>query len=307
MPKRGSGRAGDKWQRRLLAARIEAALTNTGTALLTGATGVLAAICMVGEMRGSLNPGTWAMVLALGAAVTLVKAYFDFRDRSNEGGLWRSILIREFGDDMRRDGEAARLARLAIEFRARLSAAEAGADPAHAQKVIALLPRVDDWLDQIVSLARKVAALRGEARFQAGLATRAKERVAQIASQARASKGTAHAGQLLETARALSAQVNAFDGFSRYVDDGFLRLEHAVGAFTAACSQIVLELSRSDKDLKAETGTAAAQIFVEIGNEMAETAKVFADIGQLEVPDFTVTVDRNDKPEPALGVGLGHQ
>lgn len=304
---RRSGRAGDKWQRRLRAARIEAALTNTGTALLTGATGVVASICLVGELRGSLNPGTWAMVLALGTAVTLGKAYFDFRDRSNEGGLWRSILIREFGDDMRSDGEAARLARLAIEFRVRLSEAEASADPAHAQNVITLLPRVDDWLDQIVGLARKVAALRGEARFQAGLATRAKDRLAQIAAQARSSTGSAHEGQLLETARALSAQVNAFDGFSRYVDDGFLRLEHAVGAFTAACSQIVLELSRGDKGLTAETGTAPARIFVQIGNEMAETDRLFAAIGQLEVPDFTVVVDRNDKPELALGVGLSHE
>ena len=296
----GSGRAGDKWQRRLRAARIEAALINTGTALLIGATGVVAAICLVGELRGSLNPGTWALVLVLGTAVTLCKAFFDFRDRSNETVLWRAILIREFGNDMRSDGEAARLARLAIEFRARLSAAEASASPTHAEKITTLLPRVDDWLDQIVGLARKVASLRGEARFQAGLAARAKDRLAQIAAQTRAAKDPTQEGQLIETARALSAQVSAFDGFNRYVEDGCLRLEHAVGAFTAACSQLVLELSLGEDERKAGQGTEPGRIVAQIGNEMAETEKVFTAIGQLEVPDFTEVADRNDDPQPVL-------
>jgi len=292
MPGRGSGRAGDKWQRRLLRARIEAALTNTGTALLIGATGVVAVICFVGELRGSLNSGTWALVLALGAAVVLCKAYFDFGDRSNEGVLWRGILVRDFGDDMHNDGQAARLARLAIEFRVRLSAAEASADPAHAEKVTLLLPRVDVWLDQIVALARKLASLRGEARFQAGLAARAKDRLAQIAEQAHAARDSTHKDQLLETARALSAQVDAFDSFSQYVDDGSLRLEHAVGALTAACSQLVLELSRDGNGLTAGSITEPAQISVRIGTEMAKTEKLFAAIGQLEVPDFAVVADR---------------
>lgn len=296
MPVHGSGRAGDKWQRRLRAARIEAALTNTGTALLTGATGVVGVICFVGELRGSLNPGTWALVLALGAAVTLCKAFFDFRDRSNEGALWRYILIHEFGNDMRHDGEVSRLARLAIEFRARLSAAEASASPTHAEKVTTLLPRVDNWLDQIVGLARKVASLRGEARFQAGLAARAKDRLAQIAAQTREAKDPAQEGQLIETARALSAQVSAFDGFNRYVEDGCLRLEHAVGAFTAACSQLVLELSRGEEGMTAVQGTEPGKIAAQIGNDMAETEKVFNAIGQLEVPDFTEVTDRYDNP-----------
>ena len=209
-------RAGDKWQRRMRAARIDAALTNTGTAALAGATGIAAVICFVGEGRGWLNPGTWAIVLALGAAVTSCKAVFDIRDRSNESALWRSILIREFGDDMRSDGEASRLARLAIEFRARLSATEANATPIHAKKLTALLSRVDEWLDLIVGLARKVASLRGEARFQAALAARTKERLSQLkAAQARATTDPAQAGRLAETRLALSAQVNAFDGFNR--------------------------------------------------------------------------------------------
>lgn len=285
MQRRGPGGGGDKWQRKLLAARIEAALTNTGTALLIGATGVVAATCFVGELRGSLNPGTWGLVLALGAVVTLCKAFFDFRDKSNESLIWRTILIREFGKDMRNDGEAARLARLAIEFRARLAAAEANADRAHTEKVTALLPRVDDWLDQIVALARKAASLRGEARFQASLATRAKERLSHFATQSRVTGDPTQEGRLVETARALKVQADAFDSFSRYVDDVSLRLEHAVGAFTAACSQLVLELSRGDDALPEVPRSEPGRIAAQIGNDMVETQRVLVSIGKLEKLD----------------------
>ncbi len=299
MPRGGAERAGDKWQRKLRAARIEAALTNTATAFMIGATGIVAVACFVGEFRGLLNSGTWELVLALGAGITLSKAVFDFRDRSNESDLWRTILIQEFGDEMRNDAETARLARLAIEFRARLSEAEASTHRTHARKVTALMPRVDDWLDQIVALARKVASLRSEARFQAVLATRSKERLSQISAQARAASDLPQEGQLLETGRSLSAQVNAFDGFNRYVDDAYLRLEHAVGAFTAACSKLVLELSRDDEDATAEAGMERGKIAVQIGQEMAETRRIFAAIGQLQAPDFNVVSEHHEKPETA--------
>lgn len=285
MAEAGSVRAGDRWQGMLRAARIEAAVTNIGTAVLTGATGIAAIICFVGEARGWLNPGTWTIVLAGGATVTLCKAVFDFRDRSNESALWRAVLIREFGDEMRRDGEVARLARLAIEFRVRLSAAEAKARPSLSAKLAVLVPRVDDWLDLIVGLARKVASLRGEARFQAGLAKIAKERLHQLEVQTRLATDPAQARQFAETGRALSAQVQAFEGFNRYVEEGCLRLEHAVGAFTAACSELALELSRQ------ETGTAPQKIAIQIGNEMAATEQVLAAIGQLAAPSFPEVIE----------------
>ena len=78
------------------------------------------------------------------------------------------------------------------------------------------------------------------------------------------------------------------------MDDGCLRLEHAVGAFTAACSQLVLELSRADEV------TAPRDIAARIGTEMAATEKVLAAIGQTVVPDFSVVADRSDDAKPAL-------
>ncbi len=288
----GAARVGETWRRRLRAARIEAAVTNAGTALLAGGTGIAAVVCYVAEVRGWLHPGTWAVVLAGGGVVTPCKAYFDFRDRSTDGELWRQILIREFGDDMRRDNEAAKLARLAIEFRVRLSEAEAKAAPALVRQVAVPLPRVDDWLDLIVGLAQKVASLRGEARFQAGIAGRARQRVADIEAQARVARDPAQASRLGETARALSAQVRAFDGFNQYVDDGYLRLEHAVGAFSAACSQLVLELARDD-GAAGQGGPA-----IRIGDEMAAIATSLAAIGQLAVPQLPEVAGDPAAPGP---------
>ncbi len=278
------GQGGVRWQRRLRAARIEAAVTNTGTALVAAAVGIAAVVCYVAQLRGGLQPGTWALVLAGGGAVVLCKAVFDFRDRANEGGLWRVLLIQEFGEDMRKDSEAARLARLAIEFRVRLSEAEAKALRPLPPQVSALLPQVDTWLDLIVGLARKVASLRGEARFQAGVAAQAKDRVALIEAQARAASDPVQAGRLAETARGLSAQVRAFDGFNLYVADAHLRLEHAVGAFTAACSQLGLDLARG-----AEVGGAAtpvSQIGAQIGSQMAQTEQSLVAIETLTLPNL---------------------
>lgn len=276
---------GQGLRRRFWLARVEAAVTDAASALLIGGTGIAAVLSRVAELRGMLQPGTWLWVLIAGGVVTFVKIGLDVRDMGRAGAVWRKMLIQSFGADMRADGEAARQARLAIEFRVRVAEAEAASLRASRARVARLLPRLDTWVALIVDLAREVAGLRGEARFQAGLATRARSRLVEIERLME----TADPGQrlrLAETAGALTAQVTAFDAFNAFVDDGALRLEQAVGVFTAAASQVVLELSRGK--------AAAGDLEATIGSEIAGLERSLADLGRVAVPHLTDQTARLD-------------
>ncbi len=225
---------GKGMQQRFRFAQVEAALTDTTSAILIGGTGIVSVLVRVAETRGFLTTGTWIWVLVAGAAVTIGKVLLDIRDKRRAGAVWRSMLIQSFGEDMRADGEAARLARIAIEFRVRLAEAEAAAPPAARARVAGVLPQLDKWVELIVELAREVAGLRGEARFQAGLAVRVRSRLAEISGRM-ASVDPSQEARLTETARALEEQVKSFDAFNTFVEDGALRLEHAVGVFSPPC------------------------------------------------------------------------
>jgi hypothetical protein len=223
-----------------------------------------------------LNPGTWVWVMVTGGMVTVAKIALDLRDMRRAGAVWRKMLIQSFGGEMRGDAEAARQARLAIEFRVRLAEAEATAPRAAQARLADVTPDLDIWVERIVDLARKVAGLRGEARFQAGLASRTRARLAEI--EARAATDAAQASRLAETAGALRAQVRALDAFAAFVEDGFLQLEHAVGVFSAAASQIVLDLSRG------ETTGAGKDLRQRIGTEIAGLEQNLDALDRLDVP-----------------------
>jgi hypothetical protein len=270
--------SGEGLKRKFHLARAEAALTDTATALLIGGTGIAAVLARVAETRDLLNPGTWAWVLLAGGVVTAGKIALDLRDRRRAGAVWRKLLVQSFGPDMRADSEASRLARVAIEFRVRLAEAEAVAPRDARARVDDILPRLDTWVELIVALAREVAGLRGEARFQSGLATRVRSRLAEIEGRLDGTDRTQRA-RLLETARALSAQVRSFDAFNAFVDDGALRLEHAVGAFSAAVSQIVLELSRGQSSGVALNPTMVAEIDA--------LERMLSEYGSTTVPQLT--------------------
>jgi hypothetical protein len=277
MVDRRPAETGEGLRRRFRYARIEAAVADATSAILIGGTGVATVLTLTAEGRGMLNPGTWLWVLVSGGLVTAGKIALDIRDMRRAGAVWRKLLIQSFGEDMRGDAEASRQARMAIEFRVRLAEAEAAAPPAARARVAGVLLRLDTWLALIVDLAREVAGLRGEARFQAGLATRARSRLAEI--EERMSRvDPAQRARLAETARAIAAQVKSFDTFNAFVDDGALRLEHVVGVFSSAVSQVVLELSR---------GTATdAGLEATIGAEITRLEQSIALLGRIEAPQL---------------------
>jgi hypothetical protein len=229
---------------RFRAARTEAALTGTGTALIGSGVGLAALLTWLAEVRGMLQPGTWPLVLGGGAVVLALKVALDLFDRDDDADLWRLVLTQAFGDDMRSDGDVARQARLAIEFRTRVAAAEAKAGRAARRSVTLLMLRIDHLMDAIVDLARQTAVERGEARFQTGLSSRSGQRLTQIAEQVSLSQDPAHARRLQDAAEGLASHVRAADGLARRVDDSYLRLERAVAALGAVTSETVLTLSR---------------------------------------------------------------
>jgi hypothetical protein len=255
---------------RFRAARTEAALTGNGTAIIGSGVGLAALLTWLGEGRGMIQPGTWPLVLGGGVAVLVIKIALDLVDRDDDADLWRYVLTDAFGDDMRSDGDVARQARLAIEFRTRIAAAEARAGRSARHSVSVLMQRIDHLLDAIVDLARQTAVERGEVRFQIGLSSRSGQRLTEIAKQVSMIHDPAHARRLRDTAEGLASHVRAADGLARRVDDSYLRLERAVATLGAVTPDIVLTLSRGRP--AAGTGALDAQVAAEIRAIRSEMA-----------------------------------
>jgi hypothetical protein len=292
MPGPPIGRAaGTNVRRRLRAARQDAALTGTGTAMVAACVILLTVTGYVLQTWGLLRPGAWAWGLGAGVCVLAGKVALDLFDRSADALHWRSVLSDAFGDGMRADAEVARQARLAIEFRTRLADAEGRADRAALRRIEPELSRLDGWLDGIVELARRVAAQRGEAAFQSGLAARARQRRTEIGAKAGATGDPVLAAQLRQTAEGLEAQIRAAEGYVRSVEASHLRLEHAVGSFGAICSQLALLLSESgDADVP-------AALTNRIGAESADVGRQIRAIGEMAEP-----VREPDQPGGAVDV-----
>lgn len=248
-------------QRRLRRARLDTVLFAPANAVLLGGSGIAAAACYAAELRGLLNPGTWPWALAAGVAVLAVKVALDLRDRRGDDLLWRGLLARVFGDSMREDPEVTRQARMAIEFRVRLAMAETRAPRALRRQAAPVLARLDHWLDGIVRLAQDVASLRAEARFQAALGSRSRQRSGEIGAAAQGLADAARAARLQQAAGALEAHARASAAFDSFVADALLQLEAAVGAFGAATSDLMLALRRG--------GSAPGGLDATIGREAA--------------------------------------
>jgi hypothetical protein len=285
MPDRSAAKDGAALRRRFRAARIERAFTGVGTAVITGGVIIAATTAYVLQSWDMLRTGTWAWALAAGLSVLVLKIAADLFDREDDADLWRSVLTAEFGEGMRDDADVTRQARLAIEFRVRLATAEARATVAARRLIADLQPRLDSWLDGIVRLARRVAAQRGEARFQSGLASRTAQRIGQIRAQAAGASDQAHAAQLQATADGLTAQMQAAEGLQRFLDSGYLKLENSVATFGTLTSQLVLILSRGAED--GGRGRIDAQIGEEIAaveRQLAMFDRAFAPGGALPPP-----------------------
>lgn len=247
-------------RRRFRAARIEAALTGPGTAIILGGLLLAAVGAYVAGLRGMLAPDAWIYGLAAGLPVLALKVWGDLYDRDDDAVVWRQVLTDAFGPEMRLDPEVTRQARQAIEFRVRLAEAEAKAGSAARARTAPLVARLDGWLDAIVRLAREVSTQRGEASFQSSLATRARSRQGEVKARAGTAGDDDLARQLEATAQGLGAQIASAEGFSRHAEGGLLRLEHAVAAFGAACSQLVLDLLRGDGSAAGLAPTMTAEI-----------------------------------------------
>lgn len=262
-------------RRKLRAARIEAALTETGTALLLGFVLVAAAAAYVAGLRGLVLPSAWAIALGAGLPVVAGKMALDALDRSGDAARVRQVLSEAFGPDMAQDTELSRQARMVIEFRARLAEAEAKSGSVGRRSVAGLVLHLDRWLDGMVRLAHEIAAHRGEASFQSGLAARA--RCSEISARLTGADPFLVA-QLQATQEGLIAQIAAAEGYARFVESGRLKLEQSVAAFGAVSGEVGRALSG------AGTAQSATALFQRIGEEVGVVERQIARIAAQEAP-----------------------
>lgn len=271
-------KAAHSLRQRLYKARLEAALTGTGSAVLLGFVIIASAATYVLGLRGFLRAEAWMVALGAGAFVMVIKVGLDLIAPTADTARLRRVLFDAFGDDMRNDAELSRQARQAIEFRVRLAEAEERADGISRRRVSAILVGIDTWMDGIVRLAHEVATHRGEANFQSGLASKARERRKEMQSRATKADGDmALTRQLRGTIDGLDRQITAAADYARFVEAGRLKLESSVAAFGAINGQVIMALA----DGRVPEATL---ITARISEETAAIERHIARIAEQDVP-----------------------
>lgn len=263
---------------RLYQARLDAALTGTGSAVVLGFVIIASAATYVLGLRGFLRSDAWMVALGAGATVMVIKVGLDLIAPTADTARLRRVLIEAFGEDMRNDAELSRQARQAIEFRVRLAEAEERADRFSRRRVSAILAGLDIWMDGIVRLAHEVAAHRGEANFQSGLASKARERRKEMQSRATKAEGDATlTGQLRGTITGLDRQIAAAADYTRFVEAGRLKLESSVAAFGAVNGQLIMALADGREP-------EAIALTARIAEETAAIERHIARIAEQDIP-----------------------
>jgi hypothetical protein len=226
--------------------RVAATLGDRGTALALGVVLVITATAYVLGVRGTLAPIAWQAGLIAGGAFVLVRAFLGLFGRRDDIAELREVLAKHFGEEIRADPDVTRLARQAIEQRLQLATAQAEAPAALARAVDGVLPPLDRRLDTIAIEARAAASRRGAARFQAGMAQMARQRLTEVTRIADASAADV-AATARKAADGLTAQVAASGGVVAHAEDRLMALDQAVAEFGTLVAQALLLLSKGDR------------------------------------------------------------
>jgi hypothetical protein len=233
--------------RRLRRRRVWDALADRGSALALGSVLVLVAAAYVLGVRGVLAPVAWQAGLGAGLAFVVLRALLGLFRRDDDPAVLREVLSAHFGDEIRIDPDVTRLARQAIEQRLQLAAARVAAPTALARAIDGLVPALDHRLDFIAVQARAAASRRGAARFQAGMAQMARQRLSEVTRIADAGDPDT-AATARRAADGLSAQVAASGGVVAHAEDRLMALDHAVAELGTLVAQALLHVSKGDRE-----------------------------------------------------------
>lgn len=224
--------------------RREAVLLAPGTALVLGMSALAMLATWQAAELGLLLPASTLWVAAVGLAAASIKLVFDLRDRSRDPVLWRDLLLEIFSPDAIEDPEIRRLALQAIDLRVHVAEAEAKAEDQARTVMASTMPALDRLTGTIARLITRLDAARRESAFQKGLATSARDRLAQLQSQQQVALD-GEFRQLIERAMdGLKSQVVAFHRIDLVAESGHLKLEHAVAVLGTICAQVMLVLNR---------------------------------------------------------------
>jgi hypothetical protein len=237
---------GPSLRSRLARRRLWDALADRGAALALGAVLIVSAGAYVLGVRGMLTPIAWQAGLVAGLGFVVLRALLGLVSRRDDPLVLRDELSTHFGEEIRADPDVTRLARQAIEQRLQLAAAQAGAPRALARAVNTVLPSLDQRLDVIASEARAAASRRGAARFQAGMAQLARQRLTEVTRIAEGAEPEV-AASARKAADGLSAQVEATGGLVAHAEDRLMALDHAVAEFGTLVAQALLSVSKGDR------------------------------------------------------------
>jgi vacuolar-type H+-ATPase subunit E/Vma4 len=232
---------------RLARRRIENAVADRGSALALGAVLLVTAAAYVLGVRGLVAPAAWQAGLAAGGAFVLLRAILGLATQRDDPNLLRDVLTTHFGEEIRADPDVTRLSRQAIEQRLQLSAAQVEAPRPLAKVIDGMLPALNQRLDLIAAEARAAASGRGAARFQAGMAQLAQQRLTEVSRIAKAAD-TDRAALARKAADGLTAQVAASGGVVAEAEDRLIVLDQAVADFSTAVARALLALSKGDRD-----------------------------------------------------------
>jgi hypothetical protein len=223
---------------RLRLAKLEFAVTRWESA-------VILALTILGTIATALYPGTlgvregaWKLILAAGASLTLVQISASFLDRDIDDPLLRRILRDHLGADGLGDEDVRAQVARSVSHRADLEVIMRNARSDAMPILEQVVAGIDQWLERIAKLARRVDELRGQSKVRGDLMGDLDRRISELEQRARLAKDPHTTAMLRQTLAGMQRQLQMLGDAMAHAERGFLTLENAVAMLGTACTRL---------------------------------------------------------------------
>jgi hypothetical protein len=206
---------------------------------------VVLSLTILGTIATALYPGVlglredaWKLILAAGASLSLVHVLVSFFDRDIDDPLLRRILRDRLGADRLDDQDVRDQVARCVSDRADLEAIMLGAGSDALPILEQVVAGIDQWLEGIAKLARRVDDLRKQSRVRGDLMGDLDKRIAELEERARLAADPNTTAMLRQTLAGVQRQLHMLTDAAAYAERGFLTLESAVAALGTACTRL---------------------------------------------------------------------
>jgi hypothetical protein len=256
--------------------RWESAVVISMTLLLTTVT----AIPSLRHLVPLLPDLTWLATLISGTLAEILLVYSSLTDPETGRQVVANMLRDEFHPERLRDKQLQEQLNEAFDYRSRIEAAiRERRDTVLKDNLSETARQIDDWLENIYSLAQRLDQFQAEKKILDRDRTRAGERLGQLEKELRNESNPAVKQQIETNIESLRRQIETIDMLRQTMSRARLQLENTLSALGTIYSQTML---MGAKDIDSGRARRLRQEITEEVEELGDVLLAMEDVYRVE-------------------------